>query len=536
MNEIYSIRQRALEYQQNDDLASLQEQENIRKRNYIEFWKLYKGLHWEVAELDDDKPTAVQNKCFVIVNKGITFLVGKPWTVNYFNDEVEKLLAPYVNLIVKNSGGFGKFGFESAQMGGVSGDCFLKIVYDPVIDGVRIQVCESGDVDVRYPFRDYVNAAPSKAVIQWTFLEELPEPPKGSAEVKREDGLPNVVTRKYKEVWTGYQKAVYIDGTFDAAKSGVNLLGEVPIVHIRNLIVGKDVYGMSDIEQLEPLNKLLNHQLRRFSDDTDYCGDPITLLFGARIGTMEKGEGNLWGNLPIKGRVENLTLDTDFPAQQKFIEYMETAIHETGGVPKQSVTGNENVSNTSGVALHINYLPLIELTDRKKITYGEGFERALMMALKLMVIVEQRREVLSSLSVEDQIAINGRPVVFKPNGILDAVSKIESIYLSSDDPSVRLRAWNEISVQFADYLPKDKLVEMQLIKEEMGLGLESRRGAMKRLGKDNIELKLKEIDDDMEKRMEMELEKMYGQPNMRGTAGGMRAPGETPAGAAKEIK
>jgi hypothetical protein len=532
-NEIYTIRNRALEYAYTDDLASLQETEAIRKRNYLEFWKLYKGLHWEVAELEDDKPTAVQNKCFLIINKLITFLVGKPPTINYFNDEVEQLLAPYINLVLKNSGELQALAFEVAQMGGVTGDCFLKPVHDPVLGGVRIQVCDSMDVDVRYPFYDYSNIIPSRAVIRWNYLEEQPfdQPP----EIVREDGLPQVMVREYKEVWTPGEKIVYIDDVLQRDKSGANILGVVPIVHIRNLVCGKEVYGMSDIEQIEPLNKLLNHQLKRFSNDIDYCGDPITLLFGARVSTMEKGENHLWGNLPIKGRVENLTLDTDFPAQQKFIDYMEEAIHEIGNVPKESVTGDPNISNTSGVALHMNNLPILEAVDRKKIFYGKGLESALMMALDLMVLVEKRQEIVSTMSEEAQIKLTGNIVNYSPTGILDAIGKVQNIYASSKDPYVQLKKWNEVDVVFSDYLPKDRLVEMQLLKEEMGVGLESRRGALKRLGRDNIDQKLEEIESEFKQTLENELQDMYGSGGSKNITQGMRLGEDMPEGASKEI-
>ena len=48
-----------------------------------------------------------------------------------------------------------------------------------------------------------------------------------------------------------------------------------------------------------------------------------------------------------------------------------------------------------------------------------------------------------------------------------------------------------------DTLPKDMLMELQQIQQEMKMGLESRRNAMKRIGKENIEELIREIDEDM---------------------------------------
>ena len=95
----------------------------IRESQRIErvklYWNLFRGIHWEDAELDETDPTFVYNKTKVIVNKLISHLVGKPFTLGYHNDEVEQILAPYVKWILKNSGGAGLLGFEAAQMGGV---------------------------------------------------------------------------------------------------------------------------------------------------------------------------------------------------------------------------------------------------------------------------------------------------------------------------------------------------------------------------------------------------------------------------------
>lgn len=57
--------------------------------------------------------------------------------------------------------------------------------------------------------------------------------------------------------------------------------------------------------------------------------------------------------------------------------------------------------------------------------------------------------------------------------------------------------WNEVSIP--DTLPKDMLLELQQIQQEMKMGLESRRNAMKRMGKENIDELIKEIDEDMSK-------------------------------------
>ena len=49
-----------------------------------------------------------------------------------------------------------------------------------------------------------------------------------------------------------------------------------------------------------------------------------------------------------------------------------------------------------------------------------------------------------------------------------------------------------------DTLPKDALIELQQLQLEMKMGIETRKGAAKRMGKENIDSLLKEVDEDIE--------------------------------------
>jgi len=451
-----------------------------RIEEYSLFWKLYKGYLWEDYEEDEDKPTPSKNKIYTIVNKSIAFLVGKPFTVNYVTEEVENILSPYINQILENSGGKDVLGFNTVQVGSVTGDCFIKIVFDERVPlGVRLEVQDSRDITI---IEEGVNNIPNEVLVSYEYYE-------GNKK------------HSYSERWTKDKVEIFTDNKKDEKASGDNLLGEVPFVHIKNLPSGNDIYGISDIKQIKDLNYLLNHQIRRFSDDVDYHGDPITLLFGARISDMEKGVNKLWGNLPLKARVENLILDTDFPAQQKFISYMDEAIHEVSSIPIDSVTGNKNISNTTGVALHMNLMPLIELTDRKAIFYSRGLAEAIRLSLLLTEAVE--RKYSSTDLIEDDVYVNTGELV-------SAISKITL------NPEIKFKHKDEtlkslFLVEFADYLPKDKMLQLQMIAERIQLGLLSRKRALRELGEDNIEELLKEVDEEVAKKILESVTEIYGE-------------------------
>ncbi len=423
-------------------------------RNSI-YWDLYKGKHWTQEEQDDDQPTPTFNKVKIIVNKILSHLVGKPFAISYLNERIESLLAPFVNFILENSGGIECFGWEAAQMGSITGDCFLKPSYNESSKSVSLNVLDSSDTFVTYRFSDYRNNVPSDALIRWQFIDD--------------DG--KIAWKKQR--WYKDRFYTVIDKKIVKDESGVNLLGKVPLVHIRNQIIGKEVYGLSDISDLESLNKLLNSRLRRFNDDVDYCGDPITIIFGARLSSLERGANKTWGGLPADAKVQNLTLDTDLPAQQRMIEYISGGIHESGNVPEDSVNGKKHMSNVSGTSYHYDQIPIIEAVDRKRLVYGKGFKSAIEMGLELLEICDRK---------------------YRLNlGLTNVKNEIEAELRKSNNPLSRLQKWNTVHTQFQEYFPKDKISELQALNMEINMGIESRAGAMKRLGRENIDFKLTEI-------------------------------------------
>ena len=130
---------------------------------------------------------------------------------------------------------------------------------------------------------------------------------------------------------------------------------------------------------------------------------------------------------------------------------------EVGGIPETVLGGAQSISNTSGVALQYINLPLIEKTRLKRTSTENGLERL--------------------------------------NKLILLISLFEGLISKPTDVATRDFFWNAISLP--DTLPKDALLELQQIQQEMKMGLESRRGAMKRIGKENIEELIKEIDKDM---------------------------------------
>ena len=233
-----------------------------------------------------------------------------------------------------------------------------------------------------------------------------------------------------------------------------NPYGLIPFVQIKNFPIAGRPYGVGDLDDIIPLNIELNTKRSDISEIIDYHSAPITLVYGAKIGNLEKGANKVWGGLPKDSKVENLGMQGDLVASTQYTSEIKTSMCEIGGVPETVLGGASAISNTSGVALQYMNLPLIERTKIKRQCTSAGLKLVNKMILHISLI----------------------------EGLIEL------------PPNISKKDFLDNEVILPDTLPKDELIELQKIETEMKLGLECRHGAMERTGKDNIQSKIAEID------------------------------------------
>src|SRR5207244_8372540 len=115
------------------------------------------------------------------------------------------------------------------------------------------------------------------------------------------------------------------------------------------------------------------------------------------------------------------------------------------------------ISNTSGVALSIQYIPLMNRWNLKKIQYGEGIERINYYVMKTIAL--KQPELLQ----------------FDPTRELD----IEEGQVEELDPADPVTY--QTTTVWQSPLPIDKLIKLNELMSEMQLGLESKLGALEDL-------------------------------------------------------
>ena len=469
--------------------GNLTNEETLFLKKIKEAWNFYEGYHWEGID-DLDTPQVTFNYCRAFVNKFVAFEFGKGFsiktpvemddvpvtiddpkmevTIDQNNNSViepeevqdpeervtvsEKTEQDFLSEVWKDNNK-DELLVEMGQTKSITGEVWVKVQYQ-------------SPEDLNDPFEEYPNGRIRLSVTPTQFaFPQFNDHDKDTLEsllimypihVERETGILRRRTVEttviYKEFWTN--ETIQIFQGAELIEEMQNPYGFIPFVQIKNFPIAGRSRGVGDLDDIIPLNVELNTKKSDVSEVIDYHSAPITLVYGARIGNLEKGANKVWGGLPKDAKVENLGLQGDLVASTGYIQDVKTSMCEIAGVPETVLGGASAISNTSGVALQYMNLPLIERTRVKRQCSSTGIQLVNKMIL-FIALQEGLIEKPEEISMKDFVA-------------------------------------NEVEIP--DTLPKDELIELQKIQQEMTMGLECRHGAMERLGKDNIPKKITEID------------------------------------------
>jgi hypothetical protein len=272
----------------------------------------------------------------------------------------------------------------------------------------------------------------------------------------------------YTEILTDDRIEEYIND--ELIDSRVNPIGVVPVIHIPNVRISGSPWGLSDCHDIIALNRNYNEVATDVADIVNYHAAPVTVITGAKASSLEKGPKKVWGGLPKEAQVFNL--EGGGQGLQGALEYLKTikvSMHEMVGVPESALGQVQPISNTSGVALAIQYQPLMARYQQKTIQYGEGIQRINELVLLTLAFKE--------------------PEVFTYNPEVNGNIKAGQLpQLDLMDPITY-----QSVVHFPPPLPLDKLIVLNEIQQKMNLQLESREGALRQLGEEFPHEKLEEI-------------------------------------------
>lgn len=447
----------------------LSSEDNERLSKYKRYWDFFEGFHWEEIPVTD-KPQVTVNYCRAFVNKFVAFELGKGFNIKMKadtekqddkNDPLEFLEEVWRDN--KKS----HFCQELGQSKSVTGDSWIQVVWEPKFDtnGKRIpsfidpfDEYEKGRIRVlvvptSIAFPVYDNGYDKDKLVSLTIQYPIKKRLESPFQSKEEYLL-------HRQVYTADRIQVF------EGQNDVNLIldipnpyGVIPFKQVKNLPLQGRNTGISDLDDVIPLNMELNLKKSDVSEVIDYHSAPVTVVYGARITQLERGANKVWGGLPKDSRIENLALNGELTAATSYIASIKTAMHEIAGIPEGALGSSQAISNTSGIALQTILMPLIEKVSAKQAMTKEGLEWINKLILKIGVT---------------------HGLISIPEGM-----KTKDFY------------FNEVT--FESTLPKDSVAELQEAEIEMSLGLNDRESIMKKRGMDNIQQRMQKIDDDIKK-------------------------------------
>jgi len=430
-----------------------------RLNRYSLNWAMYLGHHWGYRREQGEMQISVNYyRAFLDYLARFTFGPG----VHFRSPEATGAIVPNrLERVWEIDNDKQRILLEMAQTGGITGDCFVKVAYEEAWED---------SIGRQHPGR--VRVLPLNPA--FCFPEFHPHDRTRLLRFKQKyrfwgtslEGTRQVFT--YTEILTDDIIEEYVND--ELIDSRPNPLGQIPVVHIANIPVSGSPWGLSDAHDIITLNRSYNEISTDIADIINYHAAPVTVIVGAKASNLEKGAKKVWGGLPKDAQVFNL--EGGGAGIQGALQYLETlkrSMHELMNIPETALGQVQPISNTSGVALTIQFQPLMNRWTQKTSVYGKGIEKV-------------NELILLNLAVKE-------PDTFQYNP--DEDGPIAPDQLDKLDPNDPLTYVNY--AHFQPPLPLDRIVMLNELSQLMSMGLESKEGALRALGEEFPTEKLAEI-------------------------------------------
>jgi hypothetical protein len=430
-----------------------------RMVRYANAAAFYLGHHWAYR-----KQAGEPQLCFNFVQAMSDYLVNFTFSkgVNFKVDRAYQHIVPaLLDRIWTIDNRKERLLWEIGQMGGIFGDAFVKVAYEePYADGAgivhpgRVVIVPMNPAHCFPTWHPHDRSRLTQFKQKYKFWSTEP------------DGTRTV--RTYTEIITDTQIKEYRDN--ELIRDTPNPLGVIPVVHIANQIAPGSPWGLSDVWNIIPLNREYNEKATEISSILNYYVAPVTVVTGDKPRNAIRGPNKVWGFGNEHAKVFNLDGGSaGLPQALEYMNGLKERMHEFTGVPENALGQEQAISNTSGVALAIQYMPTMQKYGMKKITYGEGIQRICQLALM-------------TLFLKDPNAIYYDP---NTDGIM------EDGQAPFVDPA-DFRVY-DIDLDWPQPLPVDIIVKLDELLKKLQLGILSKRAAFQALGEEFPDEKLREL-------------------------------------------
>jgi hypothetical protein len=430
-----------------------------RLNRYSLNWAMYLGHHWGYRREQGEMQIAV-NYYRAMLDYLARFTFGKG--VHFRSPKLTEAIVPdLLERVWDVDNDKQRVLFEMAQTGGITGDTFVKVAYEePWEDSIgrfhpgRVRVLPLNPAFCFPEFHPHDRTRLLRFKQKYRFWGTSLE------------GTRQVFT--YTEILTDDMIEEYIND--ELIDSRPNPLGLIPVVHIPNIPVSGSPWGLSDAHDIITLNRAYNEISTDIADIINYHAAPVTVIIGAKPAGLEKGAKKVWGGLPKDANVFNLEGGAaGLQGAMEYLQQLKMSMHELMNIPETALGQVQPISNTSGVALSIQYQPLMNRWTQKVAQYGIGLEK-----INELIIL--------NLAIKEPELLAYNPDVNGP------IKEGQLTVLDPNDP-ITYQSYT----QFPPPLPLDKLVLLNELSTKMTMGLESKEGALRALGEEFPEEKLQEV-------------------------------------------
>jgi hypothetical protein len=429
-----------------------------RLNRYSTCWAWYLGHHWSYRrEMGEQNITLNYIRTMSDYITNFCFGKGIQWKVPEQNGAI---IPHLLHKVWEQDNSKHYVLWEMGQLASVTGDCFVKVAYEePYEDAAgmyhegRVRVIPLNPSHCFPEYHPHDRDRILRFKLKYRFWGTSPE------------GTRQVYT--FTEILTDDSIEQYInDELIDQYE---NPLGLIPIVHIPNMTISSSPWGQSDIWDVIPLNREMNEKMTEISDIINYHAAPVTIITGAKASQLERGPKKVWAGLPKDANVYNLESRGEMAGAIEYIGFLKKAMHEITGVPETALGQFQPVSNTSGVALSIQYQPMMNRFNMKRIHFTKGLEKINELIIRTCAVFEPETLIYN-------------PTLGEPP---------EQDQLPQLDPSDPLTYRTQ--THWPEPLPIDVLIKLNEVQAKMALGLESKEGALRTMGEEFPREKLAEI-------------------------------------------
>jgi len=286
---------------------------------------------------------------------------------------------------------------QTALSGKVTGDAFIKLAKaspESRFGPIRLVLLDTEAVEVETSPHDRDDIR--SVSVAYDFFED--------------DGS-GMRRRSYREIIDQRGVTAFVDGEFSPVYSYEHRLGFIPVVHVRNLDSGGDVYGESLVARLVEAQDSLNLLSSDLMDIVRYDGHKTTIFQNVHIDKAASRDGRTAGEIDLsigkglvvkgEGKVYKLEQQHNLGAALQEYDRKLDAFYELAGVPRLSRELVERLGTLSGRAIERLYQDAIESTREAQELYGESFRE---LAEKIAAMLGKNPGVIRALWNSDVIA------------------------------------------------------------------------------------------------------------------------------------